>query len=237
MQQETMVSFEPEITWGHGTVSLQWRRRPWRLKSLATRLFVQQFVQAKTINQSTALLGTHAIKDTIYLGFKKLNINLTYSRPWYLRYVATCHYNDVIMTTIASQITSLTIVYSTVYSCADQSKHQSSASLAFVWGIHQGLVNSPHKWPVTRKMFPFDDVIMLRRSVDCSLHICPGFMHSLLTEHRNGGLYPLNYEIKAQGAKKYYEICPLNWSITWNERPQNEYSLFGVSLQIYIHGW
>ena len=60
-----------------------------------------------------------------------------------------------------SQITSLTIVYLTVYSGAYQSKHQSSASLAFVWGIHRGPVNSPHKWPVTRKMFPFDDVIML----------------------------------------------------------------------------
>ena len=71
----------------------------------------------------------------------------------------TYHYGDVIMSTIASQITSHTIVYSTVYSDADQRKHQSSASLAFVWGIHRGPVNSPHKWPVTRKMFPFDDVI------------------------------------------------------------------------------
>ena len=62
------------------------------------------------------------------------------------------------MGTIASQITSLIIVYSTVYSGADQSKHQSSASLALVRGIHRGPVNSPHKWPVTRKMFPFDDV-------------------------------------------------------------------------------
>ena len=70
------------------------------------------------------------------------------------------HYDDVIMGEIASQITSLTIVYSAVYSGADQSKHQSSASLAFVWGIHRPPVNSPHKWPVTRKMFPFDDVIM-----------------------------------------------------------------------------
>ena len=70
------------------------------------------------------------------------------------------HYDDVIMGTITSQITCLTSVYSTVYSGADQSKHQSSASLAFVWGIHRGPVNSPHKWPVTRKMFPFDDVIM-----------------------------------------------------------------------------
>ena len=70
------------------------------------------------------------------------------------------HYDDVIMTTMASQITSLTIVYSAVYSGAYQRKHQSSASLAFVRVIHRGLVNSPHKWPVTRKMFPFDDVIM-----------------------------------------------------------------------------
>ena len=64
------------------------------------------------------------------------------------------------MVAIASQITSLTIVYSTVYSDADQRKHQSSALLAFVRGIHRGPVNSPHKWPVTQKMFPFDDVIM-----------------------------------------------------------------------------
>ena len=69
------------------------------------------------------------------------------------------HYNDVIMGAIASQITSLTIVYSTVYSDADERKHQSSASLAFVWGIHRWPVNSPHKWPVMRKMVPFDDIM------------------------------------------------------------------------------
>ena len=57
------------------------------------------------------------------------------------------------MGAIASQITSLTIVYSTVYSDADQRKHQSSASLAFV---------REFTGPVTRKMFPFDDVIMNR---------------------------------------------------------------------------
>ena len=64
------------------------------------------------------------------------------------------------MIEMASQITSLAIVYSIVYSDADQRKHQSSASLAFVRRIHRGPVNSPHKWPVTRKMFPFADVIM-----------------------------------------------------------------------------
>ena len=70
------------------------------------------------------------------------------------------HYDDVIMSTMASQITNLTIVYSSVYSGADQRKHQSSASLAFVRGIHRGPVNSPHKWQVTQRMFPFDDDIM-----------------------------------------------------------------------------
>ena len=72
------------------------------------------------------------------------------------------HYSDVRIGEIAPQITSLTIVYSTVYSDVDQRKRQSSASLAFVWGIHRGPVNSPHKGPVTQKMFPFDDVIMCR---------------------------------------------------------------------------
>ena len=74
--------------------------------------------------------------------------------------VSIKHYNDVIMSAMASQITSLTIVCSTVYSGANQRKHQSSASLAFVRGIHRSPVNSPHKGPVTRKMFPFDGVIM-----------------------------------------------------------------------------
>ena len=72
------------------------------------------------------------------------------------------HYCDVSMGAVASQITSLTIVYSTVYSDTDQRKHQSSTSVAFVQGIHRGPVNSPHKRPVTRKMFTFDDVIMQR---------------------------------------------------------------------------
>ena len=74
------------------------------------------------------------------------------------------HYNDVTLGAMASQITSLTIVYSSVYSVADQRKHQSSASLAFLRGIHRWPVNSPHKGPVTRKMLPFNDVIMERNS-------------------------------------------------------------------------
>ena len=70
------------------------------------------------------------------------------------------HNDDVAMGAMASQITSLTIVYSTVYSGADQRKYQCSASLAFVRGIHRWPMNSPHKGPETRLKFPFDDVIM-----------------------------------------------------------------------------
>ena len=62
---------------------------------------------------------------------------------------------------MASKITSLTIVYSIVYSGANQRKHQSSLSLAFVRGIHRWPMNSPPKGPVTRKMFPFDYVILI----------------------------------------------------------------------------
>ena len=68
---------------------------------------------------------------------------------------------------VAPEMTSLTIVYSTVYSGTDQRKYQSSASLAFVRETHWWSVYSPHKEPVTRKLFPFDDVIMLGQWLNC----------------------------------------------------------------------
>ena len=55
----------------------------------------------------------------------------------YKAHATSPHYDDVIMGAMAAQITSLTVVYSTVYSGADQRKHQSSAALAFVCGIHR----------------------------------------------------------------------------------------------------
>ena len=70
------------------------------------------------------------------------------------------HYRDVIVRAIASQVTGVSMVCSTVYSGAVQRKLKSSASLAFVRGIHRWPVDSPHKGPVTRKMFAFDEVIM-----------------------------------------------------------------------------
>ena len=104
------------------------------------------------------------VGQTVVRPVNKLNWHLQYWKyvymhkwtGWYF-----VHYSDLIMSFMSSQITSLMIVYSAVYSGADQRKHQSSESLAFVWGIHQWPVNSLHKWPVTWKMFPFDLVSIL----------------------------------------------------------------------------
>ena len=89
--------------------------------------------------------------DIFQWGSNSLCVNIGLGKvlaPSMLYSIIEPHYNDVTMSKVASQITSLTIVYSTVYSGPDQTKHQSSASLAFVRGIHRGPVNSPHKWPV-----------------------------------------------------------------------------------------
>ena len=72
------------------------------------------------------------------------------------------HYSDVIMSVMASQITNVSIVCSTVCSSTDQWKQESYASLAFVSGIHHRWpIYFPHKGPVIRKIFPFDNVIMI----------------------------------------------------------------------------
>ena len=110
------------------------------------------------------------------------------------------HCNDVIMGAIASKITSLTIVYSTVYSDADQRKNQSSASLAFV--RRMSTVNSPHKWLVTRKMFPFDDVIMEY-----------WHFHRQGPVHKNAFVYTLNVTVLAPD---YWSVlCFMTTSVPW----------------------
>ena len=65
--------------------------------------------------------------------------------------VSKSHYSDGMMSEMASQLTGVLVVCSTVCSGADQRKHHSSASLAFERGIQRWPVNSPHKGAVTRK--------------------------------------------------------------------------------------
>ena len=95
---------------------------------------------------------SQSIKISNHIGATALFAQVVYVYRFERRHRRS-HYCDVIMGAMASQITSLPISYLTVYSGADQRKHQSSASLAFVRGIHRWPVNSPHKGPVTRKCF------------------------------------------------------------------------------------
>ena len=115
--------------------------------------FFQLFLTAAVIEGNHDCLQCWKTLNIIILSFHLMSLAQIH-HTWCL------HYNDVIMSPMASEIASLTIVYSTIYSGANQRKNQSSTSLAFVWGIHRWSVNSPHKGPVMRKMFPFDDVIM-----------------------------------------------------------------------------
>ena len=102
------------------------------------------------IGEERALPWYPCVRKTI---FQLGSVNLfTYNKTMTgARYRS--HYCDVIMSVMASQIAGISIVCSTVGSCADQRKHQSSESQAFVRRVHWWLVDSPHKWPVTRKMF------------------------------------------------------------------------------------
>ena len=114
---------------------------------------------------------------------RSVSLVITYIRSQ--RFTPREHYSEVIMGVVASQITGVSIVYSTVWSGADQRKYQSSASLAFVRGIHRWPVNSLHKGPVTRKCFHLMtsswgqarviDIWLVRRTPIWSL---PGGLHS-----------------------------------------------------------
>ena len=114
-----------------------------------------------------SVFSAHYQSETWWLIIRE---NWVHSRAscWKVCSFSSHHYNDVIMGAMASQLTS-------VYSGADQRKYQSSASLTFVRGIHRSPVNSSHKWPVTRKMFPFDDVIM-HSQFPCKFSECVQFV-------------------------------------------------------------
>ena len=104
------------------------------------------------------------------------------------------------MSAMASEITIPTIVWSAVYSGTGQRKLPSSASLAFERGIHRWPVNSPHKGPVTRKMFPLDDVIMCKKSKMEIRHPDSRQMVSALSLHQ---LHGLKYILPCDGVSHH----------------------------------
>ena len=117
--------------------------------------------------------------DEITYPFPNFNGATVEVWKWRSNPIPHFHYIDVIMTTMASQITSLTVVYSIVYSDADKKTSKLRVTGLCV-GNSPGPVNSPHKGPVTRKVFPFDDVIML---LDICLPIHAGIKEQDCTHH------------------------------------------------------
>ena len=122
------------------------------------------------------------------------------------RYLNKCllsiNYSGVITSAMSSHFTGVSFVYLSVCSGVDEWMHQSFASLVFRRGIHRSLVNSPHKGPVTRKMFSIDDVIMIR---------CCG--HSLVGQWTN-----LNFQYWRNRLWCRMSICQyvcLSMLVTW----------------------
>ena len=148
----------------------------WHLKSLASRLFAQVLIQVQLKENVKAphhwplwgtlspvnsphkgpvmwkmfpfhdvILSVH-IRDVVHhYGWQQYSEVM--AGPWFW-----FHNSDVIMSVTASQIIDMSLLGSTICSGMDQRKHKRSASLAFVRGIHQWLVDSPHKGPITWKM-------------------------------------------------------------------------------------
>ena len=141
------------------------------------------------------------------------------------------HYSDVIMRTMTSQITSLTIVYSTVYSGANQRKHQSSASLAFVRGIHLWPMNSPYKGPVTRKMFIFDDVIMRLWCCPCPIRWRWQIMQ--IEDQFTGSELRFGWGLKSQ-TLNLVTVKGLWWKLGWVWHPRER---VGQGLKSSIRSW
>ena len=133
----------------------QLSNKKWKYQSYTSWLYVRRISHNRTVMRK--LLQCHEVIRPYVSLYKSPVLDLSIGHDHDTR---QDHYNDVIMRAMLSQITSLMIVYSTVYSGTDQRKHQSSALLAFVRGIHRWPVNSPHKGPVMRKMYPFDDIII-----------------------------------------------------------------------------
>ena len=125
---------------------------------------------------------------------------------------------------MASQNTGDMIVYSTFCSCAAQRKHQSAASLDFIRAIHRSSVNSPHKGPVTQKMFPFDDVIMLLRFQQQSERGTAWYGRRMADIQRRKPNVPGD-DVRTQGeesqrGRELWEVQLLDWQVLLDSYPE-----------------
>ena len=120
-------------------------------------------VSWNSVYSTHVLVFLHINKNVIlFLLFQYTPQSKYFLTPYTTDHMASLllNYSDVIMSAMASQITDVSIVCTTVSSREDQRIHQSSASLTLLRGIHGWPVDSPHTGPVNRKIFSFNDVIM-----------------------------------------------------------------------------
>ena len=145
------------------------------------------------------------------------------------------------MTTMASQITSLTVVYSTVYSDADKKQTSKLCVTGLSVGNSPGPVNSPHKGPVTQKMFPFEDVIMWRgyehhlvyethraKFVDVSVQLMNASNPTMLKSYYNINYLVLTH-FEAQICKRISDTCVMHCPAI--------YTWFRIAMPLWHHNY
>ena len=120
-----------------------------------------------------------------------------------LQVLMCLHFNDIIMSTMASQITSLTIIYSTVYSGADQRKHESSASLVFLRRIQRRPVNSPHA--LLERLYPIFPMFRFEHAIKSNQILDPQF---LLTKPE--------FACQASDVTNQARQSGLTWGLYWH---------------------
>ena len=120
---------------------------------------------------------------------------------------------------MGAMVSQITIVYSTVYWGAGQRKHQSSASLAFVQGIHRWPVNSPHKGPVTRKCFHLMTSSCRGLCMDCSDELFMRSREGYFGVYFWGNEHNNNLRVHVSSARSAYVLLmtsqPITQVITW----------------------
>ena len=137
----------------------------WNCNQNKKLLIYTKNASEKTVREMTAFFSRGRwVSWRLFHGFRHEQAHLkgllalsypTHGHPNFMRLNIRGALSDVIMSAMVSQITSVSIVY---FRLKETSKIR---SLTFVWRIHRWPVNSPLKGPETRKMFIFDDVIML----------------------------------------------------------------------------
>ena len=159
-------------------------------------------------------------------------LNVVSPTPIHMGVGETSHYADVIMSALVSQIAGVPMFSTTVCSGVDRRKHQSSASVAFVRGFQRWPVNSPHKRPVTRKMFKFDDVVIIQQPLH-SFGRCRAYEVFRQQSHCPKQCWPRPV---LHGFTRPQRVKTPSWILLYGTDPSNMHCIhFIVTLYLWLH--